>query len=207
MVTKCVGSNILVVGDSLDIPALCEKLRQPQYSLHQAKNAQQASVILRQSRVDFQLVLLDLARHRGVNGKDDQGAPIVNVALLPFLRQEYPAVQILLMWGHSRWELEQCGLGHLAHTFLFLHKAGSRRAVLTAVDNALRSPSLTYEPIRGWENLARTGVHAWEPAKDNGPVASPAFGHPASGVSSRHAQSTLLSGLTLLMCQLLHGLA
>lgn len=203
---KCLGPNILVVGDSSDLPALYEKLRQPHYNLHHAKNPQQALIILRQSRMEFKLVLLDLVRPRGLEEKDDRGALTSNVALLPLVRLEYPTAHILLMWGHSRAELEQCGLGHLAHTFLFLHKAGSRRAVLHAVENALQSPSLTYEPIRGWENLARTAVNAWESAKGESAVSQPMPIHLAPRVSSRHVHSHALSRLTLFVCQLFHGL-
>lgn len=208
---KTSETNILVIGDSEDLPLLYDKLLHPRYTVHKASTDQQAMRLLRQSSLDFQLVLLDLVRPPSpTHGEDSPSAGMSGTAMLAFLRQHHPSTHILLMWAHSRSELQQCGLGHLAHTFPFLYKSGSRRAVLSAVEDVLLRPALTYEPIRGWELCAKEAtVHAGGLPTGDRPAASHLATryHPAEAASIGRAPCTISSRLTLFLLQLFHGLS
>lgn len=207
---KASGINILVIGDSADLPLFCDKLLHPRYTVYKAATAQQAMRLLRQWNVDFQLVLLDLVPPPpAAHAEDARSAALSSTATLAFLRQEHPSIQILLMWGHSRQDLHQCGLGHLAHTFPLLYKSGSRRAVLTAVEDVLFRPALTYEPIRGWELCAQQAdLHAGVLVAADRPAAhSFATRHRSADVApTAQTPGMLSSRLTLFLLNLFHGL-
>jgi hypothetical protein len=205
---KAPGTHILLIGDSDDLPVLYGKLLHPRYTIHKAGTAQGAIRLLRQSGLNVQLVLLDLvAPPPAREAEDGRRAGMSSTALLAFLRHEYPAMQILLLWGHSRSDLQQCGFGHLAHTFPLLYKSGSRRAVLTAVEDVLLRPALTYEPIRGWELCAQQdNLHAGGGVTADRPAAHKlTTRYQAAEASATQAPCTLASRLALFLLHLFQG--